>query len=327
MTTDIFECVAGSKLFGTATETSDTDFKAVHVPTARSILLGTANAVIDQSTGDSHSTNSAEDVDLLSIPLQRYLKMLAKMEVNAIEMLFAPNFHVDDFMWQEIKANRFKVMNLNMKAFTGYAKGQAMRYAVRGDRLDTLIAVVERLKKMDPKVPISKQMGGTGSMWLADMPNVRVWDKPQPGDRMIPHMSVFGREVSLTLKPLEAIKVYQKPIDEAGARSIKATSDGGPDWKGLYHAQRIVDEGLELFTTGELRFPCANASYYVDIRSGSVELDTVLNAFEESLARLEAITPIPEFQEKADQEWIDNFVLKAYEDAVIYDWSVRAFDL
>ena len=317
MSTEIFRCVAGSRLFGTALPSSDTDYKAIHIPTARSILLGTADAVLDRSTGNDKSANTAEDVDMVSFPLQRYLTNLAKMEVNSLEMLFAPNMVEENVAWELIRSNRFRIMTASKKPFTGFAKQQAMRYAVRGERLDTLLMVVDRLRKMDPQRPVMDQLGGHASFWLADQPNVRIWEKEQPGNRMIPHMSVFGREISLTVKPGEAIKVYQKPIDEAGTRSRQSAAEGGPDWKGLYHAQRVVDEGIELYSTGEIMFPCVNSHVYVAIRTGQVELEEVLDHFEASLATLEELTPIPEFREKPDTAWIDEFVASVYERQVI----------
>lgn len=322
MTTEIFRCVAGSRLFGTAVPTSDTDYKAVHIPDARSILLGTADAVIDRSTGSDSSSNTAEDVDMVSFPLQRFLKNLSKMETNSLEMLFAPNEH-DDWLWEQIKENRFRIMTANKKAFTGYAKGQAMRYAVRGDRLDALQAVVTRLESMDPKVPIKDQMGGTTGWWLPEMPNVRVFNKPEFGSETL-YMSVFGRECPLTNKPPEALRVYRKPIEEAGKRARDAAGDGGPDWKGLYHAQRVVDEGIELFTYGSLQFPCADAPYYRAIRAGTVPLDRVLGYFEDRLVELEELTPLSDFRDKPDQEWIDEFVYSVHEQQVVgayEDWK------
>ncbi|QJA42971.1 hypothetical protein [Phaeobacter phage MD18] len=319
MTTEIFRCVAGSRLFGTATESSDTDYKAVHVPDARSILLGTANAVIDQSTGSNDTANSADDVDMVSFPVQKYLSMLAKMETNALEMLFAPNQH-DDWLWDEIKNERFRLMSRNKKAFTGYAKGQAMRYSVRGDRVASLEKLVTILECLDPNRPMNEQ---NVNDVMNQIKGVKVYEKRDPqrnsvlGYRLTPYLTAFGRECPMTCKPKEALSIYRKPLVEAGKRSRDAASGDGPDWKGLYHAQRIVDEGLELFATGELVFPCREASYYLQIRSGELPVEAVLNRFEERLEALEEIEPIPEFRDEADKKWIDEFVMSVHEQKVV----------
>lgn len=313
MTTEIFRCVAGSRLFGTATKDSDTDYKAVHLPSREAILLGTADAVIDRSTGPKKSANSKDDVDYVSHPLHGYLRLLSKMETNALETLFAENEGTSDtWIMDTVYDNRFKVMTSNMKSFTGFAKQQAMRYAVRGDRLDTLERVVDTLVSCRFK---TKQSTVRDAMPLLQaIPNVSFVDKLQPSGDMLPYLNVFGREVPVTAHISEAIKVYEKPIREAGKRAREAT--GGPDWKGLYHAQRVVDEGLQLFATGELVFPCENAPAYLAIRSGQMELEAVLGNFEDALAKLEELKPIPEFRATTDQEWIDQFVLDIYGDVV-----------
>ncbi|AWY09133.1 hypothetical protein vBRpoSV10_11 [Ruegeria phage vB_RpoS-V10] len=327
MTTEIFRCVAGSRLFGTATAQSDTDYKSVFIPSARDILMGNTMQAKQTSTGDNKAANAAIDVDCTSFSLQRYLSLLGKMETNAIEMLFAPNL-VDDWAAAPMKMiynDRFKIMTDNKDAFVGFGKSQAMRYAVRGDRLDTLVAVVARLKEMDPHRPIAQQLGGTDKFWMPDaIPNLVIYDKrdevrdPASGRRdSTPYMSVFGREVPLTARPGEAIKVYQKPIDEAGKRTKASAATGGPDWKGLYHAQRIVDEGIELFSTGELLFPCQNKDAYIAIRTGQMELEDVLLQFEDSLAQLEELTPIREFREGTDEDWGNELVMAFHEQKVV----------
>lgn len=313
MTTEIFRTVAGSRLFGTNTLQSDTDYKAVHIPAPRSILLGTADAVIDQSTGTDATANSAEDVDMVSFPLCRFLRNLAKMETNSLEILFAPNEH-DDAIWDMIKDDRFKVMSSNKKAFTGYAKGQAMRYAVRGDRIECLEKLVNVLECLDPNERMCDQFYIRTELDKVD--NVKVIHKPE-GHGPTPYITAFGRECPLTCKPSEALKVYRKPLLEAGKRTRNAVETGGPDWKGLYHALRIVDEGIELFSTGELIFPCDGAGYYLDIRSGDASLERVLDRFEARLIELEELKPISDFAEEPDREWINELIFSVYEQAVI----------
>jgi hypothetical protein len=316
MNTEIFKCVAGSGLFGTTIATSDTDYKSVHIPSAKSILMGTANAVIDQSTGPKNATNTADDVDMASFPVQRYLSLLSKMETNALEMLYAPNMH-DDFLWNQIKEDRFRIMTSNKKSFTGYAKGQAMRYAVRGDRLNSLMELVARLEKLDPKVRMNLQQPLVAFHGIND---VRVYRKTEGNPEAYvktPYLNACGREVPLTCYPKDALKIFSKPIEEAGKRAMNAASEGGPDWKGLYHAQRIVHEGIELFSTGEITFPCERAKIYVQIRNGEWPIDMVLDDFEDSLQELEELTPISDFRDKPDQEWINEYVSAVHEQKVV----------
>jgi hypothetical protein len=324
MNTQIYRTTAGSFLFGTSTPSSDRDYKSVHLPDARSILLGTANKVSDRSTGGKNRKNSADDVDETSFPLQKYLKNLASMETNAIEILFS--YRLEDFpddgtfgwyIWNEIYQNRMRILNTNKQSFLGYAKAQAMRYSVRGERLKALKAIIDFLKSQDASARI-RDLNLSAVLW--EFEGIRVYDRQirdQNGSfYAMPHICVHGRQTPITSTVSEALKVYEKPLKNASHRAEAAVEDG-VDWKGMYHAQRIVHEGIELFSTGNLVFPCRHAPYYLDIRNGVISLDEVLNRFDESLLELEGIDPAKHFRSHADHKWIDEFVYAAHEQQVV----------
>jgi hypothetical protein len=308
LTTQIFECVAGSHLFGTSTPASDTDLKGVHIPSAADILLQRVN-IIDNSTGGKTSANTPEDVDSTSFPLQRYLMLLAKMETNAVEMLFAPNRVSTALLWQIVYAHRYRFLNANKSNFMGFGKAQANRYAVRGNRLETLTRICDYLASF----PNQKDR-----LFSLDISRISTLDGVTftTGADGIQQLSVFGRQVPLPITVGEALSVYRKPLLDAGKRSLTAMDNGGADWKGLYHAHRIIDEGLELFSTGRLTFPCKNSAEYLAIRSGCLPLEQVLDTFEEKLSALDALKPTSDLRETADMEFIDELVLLMYGRAV-----------
>lgn len=316
MTTQIFECVAGSNLFGTAVATSDIDYKGVHIPTARDILLQRANTVEDASTGTKDQANKPGDVDSTSFPLQRYLILLSKMETNAVEMLFAPSLlwetKYGDNIWSMLYSHRHRVLNANKKAFTAFGASQANRYAVRGQRLETLTRICDFLADCNPKLKLSDYF----LKGIYDLPGVIL----STGTDGIEQMTVFGRTVPVTIPVGEALKVYQKPIKDAGKRSLDAMDSGGADWKGLYHAHRIIDEGIELFSTGGLTFPCKNANEYLTIRSGRLPLEQVLDTFEAKLAALEILEPTKLLRADPDMEWIESFVTTVYAGEVVKNY-------
>ena len=147
--TEIFRCLAGSRLYGTNTADSDRDYKAVHLPTKRQILLGKRTLITSQSTGSKETRNDADDVDVESFELQRYLQLAADMQTIPVELLFIETdplqLILENWVWDRIVQNRDKILNNNSKAFVGYCKGQAVRYSMRGKRLETYEAVVALL--------------------------------------------------------------------------------------------------------------------------------------------------------------------------------------
>lgn len=112
----------GSTLYGTRLPTSDTDYKALHMPRGRDILLQRANAITDNGTKDKsvrNVKNTAADTDDESFPLHKYFKMLADGDMMAVEMLFAP----EDILltstpeWRELLARRDELINRQCAGF------------------------------------------------------------------------------------------------------------------------------------------------------------------------------------------------------------------
>ena len=130
----LVKMVFGSHLFGTDTPDSDRDYMGVYLPSARDILLQRVQPVRDQSS-NPRTANQAGDVDVVWYSLQKFLAMAAEGQTNAVDMLFAPRaacigpVHP---VWDEILANRHRLLTRRIAAFVGYCRRQANTYSVKG---------------------------------------------------------------------------------------------------------------------------------------------------------------------------------------------------
>jgi len=311
-------CRAGSHLYGTNTPQSDEDFKGVHVPGYRDILLGKGRPVVSTSTGDKSSQNTSVDTDRESFSLARYLELAAKMQTIPVEMLFIPSetLLINTPMWQTVLANRMKILNRNSKAFVGYCRAQAVRYSLRGDKLRAFEQVVQALSEAFPKQTLMNSFNEKTLMNLRAMSQVTITPKPQPNGGMIPYMSVFGRECPLTVKAAEALAIYQLPVNTAGERAKRAKEAGGVDLKAMYHAVRIAYEGIRLFRDGDMVFPCENLPFLMAIREGRLTPESVLDRFDDLVLELEEVGENSKLPEKPDLAWIEDFVLRVHFEAV-----------
>lgn len=282
--------IAGSHLFGTNVQNSDKDYKGVYIPSEKEILLG--------KTVDTKTKNNP-DVTIHS--LQKYLQLLSKMEGNCIEMLYSKRRHP---LFEDLFQNRFEILTNNKKCFLGFAKSQIMRYSVRGDKYKELKYLVWFLNKTPGTHKISSHKG-----YLLGCNGVEYFT-----DGTSEYIDFHGKKVAFGVSIKEARSVYQKLLDSYGERTKK--SAGGVDWKGLYHAQRIVDEGIELFTTGKIEFPLKNAKYYIEIRNQKHSLLDVVDHFEEKIKELEILKPIRKFKEKPNKDWIENFICKVHKEQI-----------
>lgn len=316
--TEIFRTIAGSRLYGTHTDASDMDYKAVHLPTKRDILIRPKRSqVINYSTGQANEKNSADDTDVESFELQRFLKLASGMQTIPVEMLFVgstnpcnpgPRLYWND-IWQEIRENRHRILNRSTDSFVGYCKGQAVRYSMRGDRLATYQSVCSILKN-SPDGKITDVMEA-----LVQIEGVKfVPNKKHESD--VWYLDVYGRQAPQTLSNKAALDIYIKPVNQAGKRVKSAMEAGGADLKALYHAMRIVDQGITLFRDGNVDFPAQNRDYLMKIRAGEIEMNAILDLFDEKLDILQGIGDNSPLAEKPDLDWIDDFVAEQYEKIV-----------
>lgn len=77
---------SGSKLYGTSTLESDTDYKVIFVPTGKDILIGETLHKVSSTP----VKNSSSDIDIEYIPLKVFIYGLKKGWFNYLELLHAP---------------------------------------------------------------------------------------------------------------------------------------------------------------------------------------------------------------------------------------------
>lgn len=115
----IFETIAGSRLYGTATALSDLDVRGVAIPRPRFVF-------------GVERFNQLEDrvQDRVIYSLHKFFKLAEDANPNIIELLFAPETH-----WRKMTAEWFTILDhrhlfLSKKAkhtFSGYAYSQLRR--------------------------------------------------------------------------------------------------------------------------------------------------------------------------------------------------------
>ena len=80
----------GSHLYGTNTETSDTDYKGVFLLTLEECLLNKIPKSCNLSTKKGEAKNSSEDIDTEIYSLHKFINLAVEGETVAIDILHAP---------------------------------------------------------------------------------------------------------------------------------------------------------------------------------------------------------------------------------------------
>lgn len=120
----------GSHAYGTATETSDLDFKGVCVPPAE-YFMGLKSFEGYDKTGGKNFKNQAGDVDVTILHINKFVRDAMAGVPNNLELLFLDDsdyIHVDDQYGLELINMRHQFLSKQiMKKYSGYAKSQAQK--------------------------------------------------------------------------------------------------------------------------------------------------------------------------------------------------------
>lgn len=335
----LFELKFGSHLYGTNTESSDTDLKAIYLPSAREIVLGTYPKTIStQRPKREGERNNKDDIDIEILSLDRYLKLLAEGQTMALDILFGidggehPVNWYAGWVWGTIWNNREKLLCKDLTAFIGYAKTQAAKYGLKGHRVAALQAVREWVNYFDYSHGIT--LGEIDpTSFCNKLENLHVKMVTQNDKKGVPqtYLEVNNKKYQMNIK----LRLFRDQINQAweayGHRAKLAESNEGVDWKALSHAVRVNSEGTELLRTGNITFPRPDKQLLLDIKLGKLPYKEVADIIVQGQAELEEAAKYSQLRAKPDLEWIDNFVAEVYTEIVnkshkvFEDWEYKNY--
>lgn len=283
----IFRCKFGSHLYGTATETSDTDYKSVFIPNAKDLVLQRAPKNITTSTKrGSETRNAPDDIDDESFSVQTFIKLLLEGQTGALDMLFAGDevvLHKTE-EWDLIKANKDQFLHSGTSAFVGYTKQQAAKYGVKGFRVSALREILDYLGCYQDYHKLGDIIK---SMEPPKNENIAIVQIIGKNGITEPHLEVCNRKVPFHANNKYAKEVYQRIFDMYGERALKAEKNEGIDWKALSHAVRVANESIELLGTAKITFPRPDRDLLLRIKKGDLAYKEVEKIIEEGLIKVE----------------------------------------
>lgn len=308
----------GSHLYGTSTANSDRDYKSVYVPSAVDILLqrvkGSLGHKVKRYEGDK---NSPEDTDDELYSLQRYLGLLSEGQTVAIDMLFTPKPLITSSLWEELRANKDRLLTKRSAAFVGYCRTQANKYGIKGSRVAAAKEAAEFFKiHLD-------RLGSTAKLHeIADLlpslagEHTHIVELDTTPGNTEQFIDCCNRKVSFGNTIKAASEIYSRIYDNYGKRAKLAQTNEGIDWKALSHAVRVANEALELLATANVTFPLPNAAHILEIKRGLLPYESVAEEIEGLLEAVGHASEISALRNDPDQEFIDALVFRVYGRAV-----------
>ena len=297
----IAKTVFGSHLYGTNTPSSDLDIRGVFIPSKRDILLGRI-----PRTNKEQEAGKEDDYELFS--LHHFVKLACEGQTVAFDMLWTPQDSVTygeaGWIWDELYDLRHQFLSKRMNAFIGYARGQAAKYSLKGERLNKLEAFVGVLDR--------HTQGKLQDIW-----DIIFKEDERLNPQGVKELQICGKWFGATTDLEHIRQSVQSTLNAYGSRAGAAAKDGGIDWKAMSHAVRVSLELNELLTTNEIKFPLHDAGILLEIKQGKIPLAEVQALLDDTLIEVEDIASKSHLPDQVDRKFWDSWLVTIIEESIL----------
>jgi len=304
----------GSHLYGTSTENSDTDYKAIYMPSFQDLCFGRVKKNITTHTkSDIYSKNTAEDVDIETFSLQYFIQLACEGQTIALDMLHATKECTLETseQWEFLVANRSKFYTRSLNAFVRYANDQAAKYGIKGSRLNTAKRFIEILNDY----PIDSRMREVWNLLPVDEHAYHVDANPNG----IKQYQICGKVLQESQTVVYAQNIVANYLRQYGARAELAAENKGVDWKAISHAYRAALQVKEILTEGTITFPLKEAPLLLKLKLGEIHANTALPMLEEIIAEVKELSAQSTLPEEVDKKFWEDYIVSVYRDQYIGD--------
>jgi len=308
--------VAGSHMYGTSTMESDRDYLGIYMPTRRQLLLN------DYPKQVSLPKESGLDLQIWSI--HYFIKLACQGETLSIDLLHAPDrclVACDPDLWYYITGNRKRFYTKEMKAFISYARKQAAKYGLKGDRIAAIEKVIAFLDTKHRDWHIGKNDEVTKPYLLRE-----IWDDLPKGDHIhfldtkpLRMYQVCGKKFQETVKISYIKEHLQKSLTEYGERAMLAKENKGVDWKAVSHALRSAYQIYDILTFGDYEYPLKNADFIKNVKLGKHDfVKTVQPILEDVMDNIERLSEHTDLPLMVNKEFWNEWLMFLMEDYVLH---------
>ena len=323
----------GSSVYGTRVPTSDTDYRGVFLPSGRDLILQQApNNGGSKTKLDSNKRNTKDDIDDDRYSLAEFMRMIARGDTGALDMLFTPEeFWVGEVspIWRELVANRDKLLHKKTASFAGYCQGQAAKYSLKGSNLAAFRLAKDFFSKLPASDKVYYHMEALNKELLdvskaetiyheERIPVIKIVMLPEKNGIEAPYLQI-GKKTKhgLNVNCKIAADIWTMQFDKYGDRAKLAEDNAGCDWKALMHAVRVCGEAKELLTTHSITMPRPDKELLLQIRNGSLPYAQVADIIVAGLDELTLCMSVSTLPDEVDRDWVEKFIYEAHTHAIL----------
>lgn len=299
----------GSHLYGTNTESSDTDIKGIFQVPLNDCILNNIPKSINTKTKVGEGKNTKDDIDQEFYSLQYFMKLATNSEMIVIDMLHAPEDCILETseLWKDLQANRSKFYSKNMAGYLGYVRSQCAKYSCKGSRLASMEKLLSFLIGYDREDKLST---------IFDILPIDEYCKfiDTPLESRWRTYECCGKQVQETVTIGYAWDIINRLYNSYGTRAQLAKENQGIDWKSVSHGYRAMLQLKEIYTTGDLVYPLKDRDFLTDLKLGKLHYveDKIGEGLDSLLAEVEELAKNSNYPSKINIKWANDFILNAY---------------
>lgn len=331
-----FESISGSRAYGTAIATSDTDHRGVFVlPKSHYFGLNQIDQVSDESN------------DNVYYELGRFVELLAKSNPNMLEMLAMPK---DCILYQHPLFERLRPKLFLSKqcqhTFAGYAMTQVRKAKGLNKKIHNPLPQ-ERKSILDfcyvvqgyGSIPLKKWLKQNQidqkNCGLINIPHFQdtyavfhdpsggiglrgIMHKPTTNEVALSSIPKGMQEVAILSFNKNGYQTYCKDyrqywdwVEKRNEHRYKNTLAHGKNYdaKNMMHTFRLLDMAEDIARHHEIRVRRPNRDFLLEIRNGQFEYGQLLKWAEEKIVQIDAWYKKSKLPDQPDQEQINRLLV------------------
>ncbi|RKZ40901.1 MAG: hypothetical protein DRQ49_06935 [Gammaproteobacteria bacterium] len=299
----ILEIAVGSHLYGTNTPTSDLDYSGVFLPIKEFVFGFQRVEEVNLSVIDKNSSgrNTKNAIDRKLYEFKKFVKLAMENNPNIIEQMFVneSNIVYINETGRALLHERHQFPHKGLvKKFKGYAFSQKHKMVIRTDKYHELSNAFDYLKNYERQKELL----------------IELKEKRLPFMKFNHDYCVVGDlNLQKGIYVKKAVSMIQERLSKVGHRKDLITKHGY-DTKFASHLIRLLLEGKELISTGEIIFPLAYKSTILEIKQGLWTIKAVLDYADQLEAEIDIATEKSDLPSKPRFDEIEQFTIQLLEE-------------
>jgi predicted nucleotidyltransferase len=280
----IFKAIVGSRLYGTETELSDTDYVGVFAPD-ENLIYGTYNCEqveIRTNSSASNEQNKPDDVDYTCYELRKFIQLASKNSPNILELLYVPerNLVIDNGYFKLRELRKLVLSKQIFKTFMGYSLAQEKLLKTKTTRYNALSKMLEYFEK-------NKDEGTLGEVRKNKMIEIYPDFRNKRGD-----IKQFDASM-----PFEYVYNNIKREFESYGYRRENIIKHNYECKFASHVIRLLAEGTQLAKERYIDYPTVDALIIKSIKQGEVceeDFYKILEMYKNKFREVEGKSDLPD---------------------------------